>query len=135
MTEAAQKTVRLSDAFASSLLIAGLMAGKKMHNPPGTQDTAFRLNKERALEIIFIYLKFANKETLGLPNDADFQALAKLGIAQTIPGENANGKLTYDIGPPNKICDFELAFIDRSEERDASPPFYAQITLLEPNHP
>lgn len=135
MTEAPQKTVRLSDAFANSLFIAGLMTRKRMHNPPGTQDTAFRLNKQNALEIIFTYLEFAGKGTLGPPDYADVQALADLGIAQTIPGDNAGTEVTYNIGLPNEIRDFELALIDRSEEKDAFPPFYAQITLLEPNHP
>lgn len=135
MTEAAQKTVRLSDAFASSLFIAGVMARKEMHNPPGTQDTAFRLNKQNALEIIFTYLRSAGQGTLGSPDYADVQALADLGIAQTIPGDNAGTEVTYNIGLPDEIHDFELAFIDVRQENDEAPLLYAQITLLEQNHP
>lgn len=175
MTEAAQTTVRLSDAFASAAFRIAFLTNRL---PPKTTDKEEKLSlvfdKEKALDVIFVITQLSNKPLMRLllaafmerylteepihcegegleiislarlllsdimtlaPEATDWESLDQIGIINITYTKEASEGTHYGIRFLENVPDFELALIERPEERDASPPCYAQITLLEQNHP
>ena len=137
MTEAAQKTFRLSDAFARAALLnavtSNYLTEENIHRQDGKRSVVF--DKETALDIILLGALSLNDGTTLAPEPADWETLDQIGIIKITYKQEAPEGAHYGIRFLENVPDFELALIDESEEKDASPPFYAQITLLEPNHP
>lgn len=137
MTEAPRKTFRLSDAFARAALLnavtSNYLTEENIHRQDGKHSVVF--GRETALDIIFLNALSLNDSMTLSPEPADWETLDQIGIIKITYKQETTEGTYYEIRFLKSVPDFELALIDRSEEKDAFPPFYAQITLLEPTHP